>query len=168
MNAMLAGVFRGVLRLAQPADKRPPRRKPSSLIYAVDDVPAPMVTLLNAAQHVGVIAINLVYPVLIFRAVDAPVEVVSSLLAMVIWSLAVGTFLQVYRLGPIGTGFMCPATTTATYFAPSLLAVRLGGLPMVFGITLFAGLLEAAIAPLLNRLRAIFPSEISGMVILMI
>jgi NCS2 family nucleobase:cation symporter-2 len=39
---------------------------------------------------------------------------------------------------------------------------------MVFGMTIFAGLLEAAIAPLLNRLRAIFPPEISGLVILMI
>ena len=168
MNAMLAGVLRGVLRPAQHADKRPPRKKPSGLVYAVDDVPPPLITSLNAVQHVGVIAINLVYPVLIFRAVDTPVEVVSSLLAMVIWSLAIGTFLQVYRFGPVGTGFMCPATPTATYFAPSLLAVRLGGLPMLFGMTIFAGLLEAAIAPLLNRLRAIFPPEISGLVILMI
>ena len=168
MNAMLAGVFRAVLRPAQDADKRPPRRKPASLVYAVDDVPPPLVSLLNGAQHVGVIAINLVYPVLVFRAADTPVDVVSSLLAMVIWSLAIGTFLQVYRFGPVGSGFMCPATPTATYLAPSLLAVRLGGLPMVFGMTIFAGLLEALIAPLLNRLRAIFPSEISGLVILMI
>ena len=62
---------------------------------------------------------------MIFRAVNTPVEVVTSLLAMVIWSLAIGTFLQVYRIGPVGTGFMCPATPTATYFAPSLLAVSL-------------------------------------------
>lgn len=168
MNAMLAGALRGVLRPAQDADKRPRRRKPSGLVYAVDDVPPPLVTLLNAAQHVGVIAINLVYPVLIFRAVDTPVDVVSSLLAMVIWSLAIGTFLQVYRLGPVGSGFMCPSTPAAAYFAPSLLAVRVGGLPALFGMTLFAGLLEAAFAPLLNRLRAIFPSEISGLVIVMI
>ena len=73
---------------------------------------------------------------------DTPVDVVSSLLAMVIWSLAIGTILQVYRIGPVGTGFMCPATPTATYFAPSLLAVRFGGLPMLFGMTIFAGLLE--------------------------
>ena len=168
MNVMLAGMLRGVLHPAQDADKRPPRKKPSGLVYAVDDVPPPLVTLLNAVQYVGVIAINLVYPVLIFRVVDTPVEVVSSVLTMVIWALAVGTFLQVYRIGPVGTGFMCPATPTATYFAPSLLAVRLGGLPMVFGMTMFAGLLEAAIAPLLSRLRAIFPPEISGLVILMI
>jgi NCS2 family nucleobase:cation symporter-2 len=63
---------------------------------------------------------------------------------------------------------MCPATFTASYFAPSLLAARLGGLPLVFGMTIFAGLLETALAPLLNRLRSIFPPEISGLVIFMI
>jgi NCS2 family nucleobase:cation symporter-2 len=168
MNAMFTGVLRGVFHPPPQASKGPPRKKPPSLVYAVDDVPPPLVTALNATQHVGVIAINLVYPVLIFRTVDTPVEVLSSLIAMVIWSLAVATFLQVYRIGPVGTGFMCPATPTATYFAPSLLAVRLGGLPLVFGMTVFAGLLETAIAPLLNRLRAIFPPEISGLVILMI
>jgi NCS2 family nucleobase:cation symporter-2 len=63
---------------------------------------------------------------------------------------------------------MCPATFTATYLGPSLIAAKLGGLPLVFGMTLFAGLLEAALAPLLNRLRPIFPPEISGVVIFMI
>ena len=82
MNVMFAGVLRGVLRPAQGADKRPPRKKPFGLVYAVDDVPPPLVTLLNAVQHGGVIAINLVYPVLIFRAVDTPGEVVSSLLTI--------------------------------------------------------------------------------------
>jgi NCS2 family nucleobase:cation symporter-2 len=76
--------------------------------------------------------------------------------------------LQVSRLGPIGSGYMCPSTFTATYLAPSLLAAKLGGLPLVFGMTVFAGVAEAALAPLLRRLRAIFPSEISGLVIFMI
>jgi len=82
--------------------------------------------------------------------------------------LAFGTFVQVLRLGPVGSGYMCPSTFTATYFAPSLLAARAGGLPLVFGMTIFAGLFEAALAPVLNRLRGIFPPEISGLVIFMI
>jgi NCS2 family nucleobase:cation symporter-2 len=49
-----------------------------------------------------------------------------------------------------------------------LLAARAGGLPLVFGMTLFAGLFEAVLAPMLNRLRGIFPPEISGLVIFMI
>jgi xanthine permease XanP len=144
------------------------RKKPVSVIYGLDDYPPPPIILFNGIQHVGLIAINLVYPVLIFRAVDTPVEIVSNLLGTGMLVLAVATFLQVYRIGPIGTGYMCPATFTATYFAPSLLAAKLGGLPLVFGMTIFAGLLEVFVAPLLNRLRAIFPPEISGVIIVMI
>jgi NCS2 family nucleobase:cation symporter-2 len=82
--------------------------------------------------------------------------------------LGAGTILQSRRMGPIGSGYMCPATFTATYFGPSLLAAQAGGLPLVFGMTVFAGLLEVGLAPLLNRLRAVMPPEISGLVIFVI
>ena len=144
------------------------KKKPANLIYGLDESPPRPIILLNGVQHVGLIAINLVYPLLIFRTVDAPVETVGNLLAIGMLVLGLATFLQARGIGPVGTGFMCPATFTATYFAPSLLAAKVGGLPLVFGMTIFAGVLETAIAPLLNRLRAIFPSEISGLIIVMI
>ncbi len=143
-------------------------KRPNNLSYGVDDVPPLSIVALNGVQHVGLIAINLVYPLLIFRAVNAPVQVVAELLGIGMIVLAIGTFLQTMRLGPVGSGYMCPATFTATYFAPSLLAAKAGGLPLVAGMTIFAGVLESALAPLLNRLRAIFPPEVSGLVILMI
>ena len=146
----------------------PEVKKPNTLVYALEDKPPPLITLFNGIQHVGLIAINLVYPLLIFRVVEAPVDTVSGLLSVGMLVLGVATFLQAMRLGPVGSGYMCPATFTATYFAPSLLAARLGGLPLVFGMTIFAGALESALAPLLHRLRAIFPPEISGVIILMI
>jgi NCS2 family nucleobase:cation symporter-2 len=143
-------------------------KKPNTLVYGLEDTPPPLIAVFNGIQHVGLIAINLVYPLLVFRVVDAPVETVSSLLSGGMLVLGVATFLQALRLGPVGSGFMCPATFTATYLAPSLLAARLGGLPLVFGMTIFAGAIESAVAPLLHRLRAIFPPEISGVIILMI
>ena len=146
----------------------PNAKKPASLVYGVDDHPPPAVVLSNAIQQVAVIAINLVYPLVVFRAANASVEVTSGLLAVGMIVLSFGTFLQVLRLGPVGSGYMCPATFTATYFPAGLLAARAGGLPLVFGMTIFAGLLEAVLAPILNRLRGIFPPEISGLVIFII
>jgi NCS2 family nucleobase:cation symporter-2 len=143
-------------------------KKPANIIYALDESPPPLVTILNGLQHVGVIAINLVYPLLVFRAVNAPIELVTTLLSAGMVVLAIATFLQATRLGPVGSGFMCPATFTATYFGPSLLAAKTGGLPLVFGMTIFAGVLETALAPSLNRLRAVFPPEVSGLVIFII
>jgi NCS2 family nucleobase:cation symporter-2 len=138
------------------------------MVYGVNDSPPQLVTLLNGLQHVGLIAIFLVYPLLVFRTAQTPVAVVTNLLSIGMLVLGIGTFLQALRLGPIGSGYMCPVTFTASYLQPSLLAATLGGLPLVFGMTLLGGLLEAAIAPLLHRLRAIFPSEISGLVIFMV
>jgi NCS2 family nucleobase:cation symporter-2 len=143
-------------------------KKPANITYGLDESPPLVVTLLNGLQHVGVIAINLVYPLLVFRLVGAPLDLVASLLSTGMFVLAVATFLQAKRLGPIGSGFMCPATFTATYLGPSLLAAKVGGLPLVFGMTIFAGALETVVAPLLNRLRAIFPPEVSGLVIFVI
>jgi len=143
-------------------------KKPAALVYSVDDHPPISITISNAVQQVGVIAINLVYPLVIFRVAGASTSVTSDLLAVGMIVLAFGTFLQVFRLGPVGSGYMCPSTFTATYFAPSLLAAKVGGLPLVFGMTLFSGVFESCIAPFLNRLRGIFPPEVSGLVIFMI
>ncbi|MGH8634815.1 MAG: uracil-xanthine permease family protein [Burkholderiales bacterium] len=143
-------------------------KRPANLVYGLDDSPPAHVTVFNGVQYVGLIAINLVYALLVFRLAGTPVQLVGSLLAIGMLVLGVGTFLQVLRLGPVGSGYMCPATFTATYLGPSLLAVQVGGLPLLFGMTVFAGLLEVGLAPLLNRLRSIFPPEVSGLVIFVI
>ena len=144
------------------------QRKPETLIYGVNEVPPHAVTLLNALQHVGVVAVNFIYPVLIFRAAGASPDTITSLLALGFAILGLTTLMQVAGRGPVGTGYLCPTTFTATYLAPSLLAARSGGLALVFGMTVFAGLLEAALARILQRLRAVMPVEISGLVIVLI
>jgi NCS2 family nucleobase:cation symporter-2 len=148
--------------------KQTTRRKPPNLIYAVDESPPLITTALNGIQHVALIAINLVYPLLVLRVAEAPLTAVANVLAIGMIVLGVGTFLQVVRAGPLGSGYMCPATFTAVFLGPSLIAVKAGGLPLVFGMTVFAGALEAALSKLLDRMRAIFPSELSGLVIFMV
>jgi NCS2 family nucleobase:cation symporter-2 len=143
-------------------------KRPANIVYGLEDLPPLHVTVFNGVQYVGLIAINLVYPLLVFRVANIPVQLVGGLLAIGMLVLGVATFLQARRLGPVGSGYMCPATFTATYLGPSLLAVQIGGLPLLFGMTLFAGLLEVVLAPLLNRLRPIFPPEVSGLVIFVI
>ncbi|MFM9887842.1 MAG: solute carrier family 23 protein [Burkholderiales bacterium] len=124
--------------------------------------------MLNALQHVGVISIFLIYPVIVFRSAGADAETITSLLAVGFCVLAIATFLQTLHRGPVGSGYMCPATFSATYLAPSVLAAKTGGLSLVFGMTIVAGLLEAVLARVLHRLRAFVPVEISGLVILLI
>lgn len=141
-------------------------RKPAGLVYGVEDRPPWIVTVLSGLQHVALISVNLVYPVLVFRACGASPAVVTALLSVGLCVLGIASFLQANRR--TGSGYMCPATFTATYIAPSLLAAKAGGLPLVFGMTLFAGVVEGLLAPVLRRLRALVPVELSGLVILLI
>ena len=68
----------------------------------------------------------------------------------------------------IGSGLLCPVTFTAAYIGPSVLAFQIGGLPLVFGMTIFAGLAEMAMAPVMKRLRWLMPPEISGLVLFLV
>jgi xanthine permease XanP len=144
------------------------RRKPANIIYGLEESPPVLVTIMAGLQQVAVVSINLVYPLLVFRVIGAPIDLVASLLSIGMFVLGGTTILQSSRVGPLGSGFMCPMTFSVTYLSPSLLAAKMGGLPLVFGMTIFAGILETAVAPLLNRLRAIFPPEVSGLVIFII
>ena len=143
-------------------------RKPAGLLYGVHERPPWSVVLLNGIQHVGVITINLIYPVLVFRLAGAGTETITALLGVGMLILGVTTFMQAAPRGPVGSGYMCPTTFTATYLAPSLLAAKAGGLSLVFGMTIFAGAVEALLARALHRLRAVVPVELSGLVLILI
>ena len=143
-------------------------KKPSDLLYGVDDTPPKTVTWLNGIQQVAIISINLIYPLLIFRAAGISSDVSANLLNLGFLVLGVATLLQALPKGPVGSGYMCPATFTATFVGPSLAAVKLGGLPLLFGMTLFSGLIESLLSRVLSRLRPLLPTELSGFVVLMV
>ncbi len=134
----------------------------------MDETPPLGVTLLSGLQHVGLIAIILVYPVLVSREVGLSPEKALDVLAASSLVMGVGAVLQALPRGPVGAGFLCPPVFTAAYLTPSLVAAKTGGLPLVFGMTAFGGLIEMALSRVLRPLRPYFPVEISGFVVVMI
>ena len=143
-------------------------RKPPNVIYGVDESPPVGVVVLSGLQHVGLASIYLVYPVLVAQAAGASAEVASAVVAMTLLALALGALLQCIRMGPIGSGYLCPPIPSVIYLVPSLLAAKVGGLAAVFGMTVAAGLLQIGLARILRRLRAVFPPEIAGLVVLLV
>jgi uncharacterized membrane protein AbrB (regulator of aidB expression) len=63
---------------------------------------------------------------------------------------------------------LCPSIFTVAYLGPSLLALKTGGLSLVFGMTVFAGCVESALSRSLRHLRAFFPPEIAGLVVVLL
>ena len=143
-------------------------RKPANLQYGVEETPPASVIVLVALQYVAILTGFLVFPLIMARAVNAPPEVVDSILSWSLIVLAAGTSLQALSKGPVGSGQLAPSTMTAVYIGPSLDAVHLGGLALMNGMTLFGGAVEAALSRSMHRLRSLLPPELAGVVIVLV
>ncbi|HZO46970.1 MAG TPA: solute carrier family 23 protein [Xanthobacteraceae bacterium] len=143
-------------------------RKPANLVYGVEEAPPSLVVVVTALQHVGVIAIFMIYPLVLGREAGVSADVMSNILRMSMFALAVAVLLQALPRGPVGCRFLAPASFTGVYLAPSMLAVKAGGLPLVWGMTIFAGLIEILLSRVWTRLRTLIPSETAGLVVFLI
>lgn len=143
-------------------------RKPPNVVYNVDEVPPPGIQFFSGLQHVGMMAIYLVYPVLLAQAAGVTADTAAAIVSLSLFALAVATVLQVIPMGPFGSGYLCQPTSSIVYLVPSLLAVKQGGLALVFGMTLTAGVVEMLLARAMRNLRSLFPAEIGGLVVLLI
>ena len=150
-----AGLVRGKLSTL-------PKKNPE-LIYGLHDVPPLFVVVVSGLQHIGLLSVFLLFPLLIIKEVGMPADLSANVLSLAMMALGIATLLQAWP--KIGSGFLSPATLTAIYLGPSLAAAKLGGLPLVLGMTIFAGVIESALSPFLRRIRPLFPPEIGGLVI---
>ena len=83
-------------------------------------------------------------------------------------ALAISAMLQAVWRGPVGSGYLAPPVFSAIYIGPAVFAPETGWLPAVLAMTIFAGAVEVALAPLLRRLRGLFPPAISGFIVVIV
>lgn len=143
------------------------QRSPTSFWGPLDSAPF-LLVLVSGLQHFVAATTLLTYPLLLGRAAGASPETTASLISLTLLAAGAATLLQAYRVGPIGSGFLCWPTATILYLVPSLAAAKVGGLPLALGMTLAAGLIEIGLAPLMRRLRPVFPPEIAGIVVMLV
>lgn len=142
-------------------------RKPVDLAYGVGETPPPAVLWLTALQHIAVLGMLMVFPVLVAREAGAPPAVAAQILSAGVLALGVGTALQALTRGPVGSGYLAPTGFQAVYLGPSMVAAQAGGLPLVFGMTVFAGVVEAALSRVWRHLRPFLPPEMAGLVVVL-
>ncbi len=143
-------------------------KKPVNILYGVDEAPPLLVTFLSGVQLVGLIAIYLLIPLAVCREAGVPSPAVQDVLSWSMLALALGVNLQAFRRGPVGSGYLAPTIFTSAFLPASLLAAKTGGMALVSGMTVFAGLFNAALSRLLRHLRPFFPPEVAGFVVVMI
>src|SRR5437868_6736428 len=140
--------------------------RPKDLIYAQDEKPPAVPLITIGFQHVAAICPYLVMVALVAEAAKLPQEAARNGIGLAMIAVAFLTVLQSMRLGPIGSGYLCPPVVSAIYLPSAMVSASVFGFPVVCGMVIFAGGCEVAVGGLLNRLRKFFPAVVSGVVII--
>ncbi|MBN1444784.1 MAG: purine/pyrimidine permease [Candidatus Omnitrophica bacterium] len=136
--------------------------------YGVNEVPPFHHLLISSVQHVLLMFVAIGLPILFANQVNASARFTASLVSFSMIAAGLGSILQSAGIPHIGSGYLCPNVCGPSYLSLSLSAAWVGGLPLMRGMIIFAGLVEMAIAPIVQRLRRIFPNFIIGLVMALV
>jgi len=141
------------------------RKKPANLIYDVDETPPMGVQVAAAFQHLFVISVGWVYVLLVVSAIGGTPAQTQSLIRMSMIASGIATIVQSKR--GWGNGYLCPLTVSLTYLPPVILAGIAGGYSLMFGMVLTAGVAGMLFSRFVDRLRVLFPPEVTGLMVAM-
>jgi len=106
------------------------------------------------------------YPVIITSAIGTSSDVTTTLISVTVIGCGIATILQ--AITKVGSGYPIPIIPNSSYLPASLLAATGGGLPMLYGMYIIAGLFEMAISRITRFFRILFPEEVVGVVLLLL
>jgi len=121
-----------------------------------------------ALQHAALVVIFLIVAVTVARLANLDPEAGQNLVSLTMIAGGLGAILQALAWRGIGSGYLVPPTTTTIFLPASSAALAMGGLPLLLGMTAYAGAVTAVLSQVIHRLRPLFPPEIAGFVVLMV
>lgn len=140
-------------------------QKLDNYLYGLADKPPFTTLLILGAQHLVKFSLLLICPVLIVSMANGSPLVASNVISMSLIAGAVATLLMAMR-NKIGAGCFIPAQASVPFFAALLITAKIGGMPLVFGMTIVAGLLQCFISPLLGFFKKYLDQQIAGFIVL--
>lgn len=144
-------------------------RRPAGLVYWLHDQPPTPVAFGLALQQLAVQAVYFVIPAAIAGFISHNPADVTRFLSLSILAAAGWQVLQLLTRGPIGAGYPIPGTHTAAMLGAYMLTGHAGGGFGACGAMLFlAGLGACVLTFMMNRLRAVLPNEVAGVVVILI
>ncbi|MCF8360203.1 MAG: purine/pyrimidine permease [Prolixibacteraceae bacterium] len=144
--------------------------KPSNLLYGVNDKPPFFTSLILGVQHIFIVFISVIFPVIIIRNMGEAISAhnARAFISLSLLSGGIITILQSLRSKKFGSGYLCPSVSGPSYLNASILAASAGGLPLLFGMTAFVGFIEALFSRVMHKLKALFPPEVTGTVVALV
>jgi xanthine permease XanP len=143
-------------------------KRPEGIIYWTDEKPPAAILFLLGLQHIFLMSSCLVLPVVLITELGGSLSETSNFVALTMIACGIGTLLQCSRFKGLGSGYLCPNLPGPNFFATSIQAAWLGGLPLMRGMVIAAGLTEVVFARFIHRMKFLFPTEITGLVVFMV
>lgn len=149
------------------ADRVPVR--PATVVYGLNDK-VPLASAAGLAfQHLAVQAIFLVLPVAIGARFGLDARHTTNFLCLSLLSMAIFAALQGLRRGAVGAGYQVPAIPSPIFVGIYLLCAGAGLSPSRTGALLVvAGGVALAISLLIRRPQALVPTELAGLVVVLL
>jgi NCS2 family nucleobase:cation symporter-2/xanthine permease XanP len=126
-------------------------------------------TLLYGIQHVLAMFVGIVTPPLIIAgALRLGLAETAFFVSMALFTSGITTFMQVKRLGPVGSGLLSVQGTSFTFVPLAIQSGQAGGLPLILGLTLAASPVEMVLSRFIGLARRLFPPVVTGSVVMLI
>jgi NCS2 family nucleobase:cation symporter-2 len=136
--------------------------------YSVNEMPPLGHLLLSAFQHVLIMVVAIGIPIIFAGQLNETPAFTASLVTFSMLASGIGSILQALRLPYVGSGYLCPNLCGPSYLSLSLSAAWIGGLPLMRGITIVAGIIEMCLAPFIQKMKGVFPIYIVGLVVALV
>src|SRR5476649_478838 len=142
---------------------------PNGLVYGIEDRMPAGTALLVSLQQVAAMVVGVITPALLLANIlkFSPADT-AYLTSMALVAASIGTFLQSTRIGPIGSGLLSVTGTSFAFIQPLMQAGQVGGLSLMFGMSLATAPVTLVLAPFLPKLRRLFSPLVCGIVVLLI
>jgi NCS2 family nucleobase:cation symporter-2 len=148
--------------------RRPSPSRPENLLYGVADRPPTLTCALLALQHLSILLLSTVYLLFALTAAGVGPEETTQAIRVAFAVIGIGTLLLCQAGSHFGSGYLIPWAFSGIYVGATVAAARRGGMPLVLGMTLFAGLVEMVLSRVIGRFRSFFPTEISGLCVVLV
>jgi xanthine permease XanP len=144
------------------------------IIYGLNDKPPVRESIFAALQHLLAIFVGIITPTLIIGGVLGLGKEVPYLISMALIVSGVATFIQVKRIGPIGSGLLSIQGTSFAFLSSILAAGFIvksqGGSPkeilaVIYGICFFGAFIEMFLSRFLHHLKKIITPTVTGIVV---
>ena len=140
----------------------------NKLMYTVNEVPPIKHLLVLSIQHVLLMFVSLAFPIIFCSTLGKGQGFAINFITFSMLAAGIGSIIQSIGLPFIGSGYLCPNVCGPSYFSLSLSAAWIGGLPLMRGMIIITGLCEMVMAPILEKLKKVFPTYIVGLVVAMV